>query len=789
MVRNPFFSIINILGLAIGLATCLTISLYVFDELSFDRFHEKADRIVRVVFRVSTVGGNINEASVMPPTSKALKAEFPEVEEATRLRVAGTPIITIEDKLFHEEEMAFIDPNFFEVFTFKFLQGGQQNPLIDPNTVVITQTTAAKYFEKENAIGKVITFKESGIAYKVTGVIEDIPSNSQFQFDLFASMAGFPDAESNSWLESAFFTYLVIPKGYDYKVLEAKLPQMVEKYIGPQLPQAFGMNYGEYIKKGNSIGLYLQPLTDIHLHSDFAYDLGSYGDIRHVYIFGAIAFFMLLIASINFMNLSTAGSSKRAKEIGVRKVIGSGKWMLRKQFLMESILVSFIALLFAVGFVFLTIPFFNHLSGKDLSFNFIEHLWLVPTLFLFAILVGLFAGIYPAFFLSSFKPIAMLKGKLASKNNSIGLRSALVVFQFFISIVLIFSITVIYRQLQFIQHKKLGYDKEQVLIIPTWSLGKNEESFKNTLLQDNRVVNVAKSSYIPAGPTFNNNYFVHPQDDPGLIIKAIRYDVDEQYIPTLGMEMKIGRNFSKEYSMDSVSAIINETAAETFGWKDDAIGKIFVNGDNKAFRIIGVVKDFHFKSLHESITPMVMALNVYSGTLIVKIKPNDSKALLQTMKSEFESYKADLPFTYSFLDERINHTYQSEQRTSTVLELFAGLTIFVACLGLLGLITFTTYQRTKEIGVRKVLGASVLGIVKLLSIDFVKLVLIAIIIASPIAWWVMNEWLQDFAYRINIEWWMFFLAGVTVLAIALLTIGFQVVKAAVTNPVNSLRDE
>lgn len=564
---------------------------------------------------------------------------------------------------------------------------------------------------------------------------------------------------------------------------------MVEKYIGPQLPQAFGMNYSEYIKKGNSIGLYLQPLTDIHLHSDFAYDLGSYGDIRYVTIFSAIAFFMLLIASINFMNLSTAGASKRAKEIGVRKVVGSDKWMLRKQFLMESVLVSFIALLFALGLVFLTIPFFNQLSDKDLSFNFTEHLWLIPTLFLFAILVGLLAGIYPAFFLSSFKPIAVLKGKLTPTNNRIGLRSTLVVFQFFISIVLIFSTTVIYRQLQFMQHKKLGYDKEQVLIIPTWSIGKNEEAFKNALLQDSRVINVAKSSYIPAGPSFNNNYFVHPQEDPGLIIKALRYDVDEHYIPTLGMEMKLGRNFSDEYSMDSVSAIINETAAETFGWKDDAIGKVFVNGDNKAFRVIGVVKDFHFKSLHEPITPMVMALDAYPGTLIVKIKPNDSKALLQTMKSEFESFKPDLPFTYSFLDERINHIYQSEQRTSTVLEVFAELAIFVACLGLLGLVTFTTYQRTKEIGVRKVLGASVPGIVKLLSIDFIKLVLIAIVIASPIAWWVMNKWLQDFAYRINIEWWMFVLAGITALTIALLTIGFQAVKAAVANPVDSLRDE
>lgn len=430
LIRNKAFSAINIVGLAIGLATCLLITLFVLDELSYDRFNEKADRMVRVIFRGSSAGGNMNEAHVMPPTAQTLAADYPEVLEATRLRVGGTPLITYGDKTFKDNAFVYADSNFFQVFTLPFLQGDPKTALIQPNTAVITQAMARKYFGNQDPIGKVLTIKSWNTAFKITGLIDKVPTNSHFHFDLFVSMSSFPDAKLPSWITSEFFTYLVLPEGYNYKQLEAKLPQVVEKYMGPQLQQAMGMSVAQFRQKGNDIGLFLQPLTDIHLHSTFAYDLGTNGNIQYVYIFGAIALFMLLVACINFMNLSTAGASKRAKEVGIRKVLGSVKLTLTKQFLIESLLLTAIALLLAIGLVYVTLPLFNDLAGKELTLPVTTNPWLLPGLVLFGGLVGVLAGSYPAFFLSSFKPISVLKGtKFTGSRNSIGLRSGLVVVQ------------------------------------------------------------------------------------------------------------------------------------------------------------------------------------------------------------------------------------------------------------------------------------------------------------------------------------------------------------------------
>lgn len=785
--KQRAFSVINVAGLAIGMATCLLIGLFVFDEWSYDRFHEHADRIVRVVFRGTVPGGELNEAHVMPPVAGTLKAEFPEVADATRLRRAGKPFFTVEGRLFYGEEMAFADTNFFRMFTFPMLYGDPRTALTEPNALVITRETALNYFGQENALGKTIGIKGENTIYKVTGVIEDIPHNSHLLFDMFASMEGFPSAGSDSWLESEFFTYLELREGVAPKVLEAKLPQAVEKYMGPQILEAFGMNYTAFRQAGNHIGLYLQPLTDIHLYSDFAYDLSAPGDIRYVYIFGAIAVFMLLIAGINFMNLSTAGASQRAREVGVRKVLGSSRRSLAGQFLVESILLALIALLAATGLTVAGLPVFNHLSGKALTFGFSGHWWVLPALLLFGLGAGVLAGSYPAFFLSSFRPVTVLRGKLSTGKSGLGLRSGLVIFQFFISIALIFSTVVVYTQLHYIQHKKLGYDKEQVLILQTWPLGKNEASFRRQLLQDARIVSVSNSAYVPAGATGNNNFFVHPGEDPSRWIKTLRYDVDDSYIPALGIEILAGRNFSETHSTDSLAVIINETAARSFGWDDEALDKTLVGGDNKALHVIGVVKDFHFRSLHEPITPLVMVLSENSGNLIVKTRPGVLPGLLQTIEAEYASYDPDLPLSFSFLDQRVENTYRSEQNTGRILGVFAGLTIFVSCLGLFGLATFATGRRTKEIGIRKVLGASAAGIVRMLSGDFIRLVLIAFVISAPVAGYVMNRWLQDFAYRIEIGWWMFALAGLLAAAIALLTVSFQSVKAALANPVKSLR--
>jgi putative ABC transport system permease protein len=501
---------------------------------------------------------------------------------------------------------------------------------------------------------------------------------------------------------------------------------------------------------------------------------------------------MLLIACINFMNLSTAGASKRAREVGIKKVLGSVKGQLVRQFLLESILLTAISLLLAIVLVEMALPVFNSLSGKNLSLSLTANLWLVPGLVLFGVLVGVLAGSYPAFFLSSFNPVSVLKGTFTSGKKSMGFRSALVVFQFCISITLILSTTVVYQQLRYIQNTKVGYDRDQVMVLPeTWVLGKQEEVFRQQLLQDPRVVRVSTSGFLPAGPSNNNNFFVYPGEDASQQVKTLRYDVDEQYIPTLGMQLVAGRNFSRDFATDSAGVILNETAAKALGWKENALGQTLTHAhdDKRRYRVIGVVEDFHFKSLHERISPLVMTLGHNGGTLIVKTKTEDIAGLLTSLERQWTALTAEEPFVYSFLDERFNQTYEAERKIGRILGISAGLTIFVACLGLFGLATFTAEQRTKEIGIRKVLGASVANIVALLSKDFLKLVLISNLIAWPLAGWVMQKWLQDFEYRIALEWWVFGGVGLLALFIALCTVSFQAVKAALMNPVKSLRRE
>ena len=792
--RNKGFSAINILGLAIGITTCLIIMLFVYNELSYDRFNVKSSSIVRVTFQGSAAGEKFNEANVMPPVAQTMKADFPEVLDATRIRDYGRPRLICGDKSFKEDAFAFVDANFFEVFTLPLVEGDAKTALSAPNTIVITKALAHKYFGNEDPVGKVISFKEGDkAAYKVTGVINKVPLNSHFHFELFASMTSLPESKEPTWMSSNFYTYLVLKDGHDYKSLEAKLPGMVDKYIGPQMLQAMHISLPDFRKKGNNLTFHLQRLTDIHLSNDFSNDLSPAGDVRYVYIFGAIALFMLLIACINFMNLSTAGASKRSREVGIRKVLGSLKRDLVRQFLLESVVITAFAFLLAIVFVYLALPVFNSLAGQNLTFQFTDHPFLLPGLLLFLLVTGILAGSYPAFYLSSFKATTVLKGKFISGKRSAGLRGGLVVFQFFISITLIVVTTVVYKQLSYIQHKKLGYDKEQVMIIPTWMLGNNAAVFSDQLSGDPRVLNVTHSGYLPAGPSDNNNFFVYPVENPDQLVKTLRYDVDENYISTLGIQLLTGRNFSKDFASDSSGVVINESAAKAFGWGENAPGHSITtsihNGDKITYHVIGIVKDFHFRSLHELISPLVMAFSPNRGMMIVKLKTTDVSGLIAVLKTRWNSYGTEESFTYSFLDDRFNNTYQSEQKVGMILGIFAGLTIFVACLGLFGLAMFTAEQRTKEIGIRKVLGASVATIVNLLSIDFLKLVLVAVVIATPVAWWTMNKWLMDFAYRIDISWWMFALAAVTALLIALFTVSFQAIKAAIANPVKSLRTE
>ncbi|HVZ95854.1 MAG TPA: ABC transporter permease [Chitinophagaceae bacterium] len=790
--KNKLYSFINILGLSLGIATCFIIMLYVQDELSYDRFNKNADNIARVVFHANLNGGKIDESVTMPPVAQTMKKDFPEVQDATRIESFGTPTIVYNNIVFKNDGFALVDPNFFSIFTFPMVEGDAKTALAQPDGLVITQEIAKKYFGNAEPIGKIITINtDTNRVYKVTGVIKNMPSNSHFHFPILGSLTSWADAKSVTWLGGNYHTYLLLKPGTDLKKMEARFPAMVEKYMGPQIQQAMGLSLEQFITKGNSLGFALQPLKDIHLNSNTTTEFEPGGNATYVYIFGGVAIFMLMVACINFVNLSTAGASKRAKEVGVRKVSGSGKFQLISQFLSESILITFFALLIAFVLVQLALPAFNNISAKHLSFDVKPGLAFIGL----GLLVGVVAGIYPAFYLSSFKPIAVLKGKLTTNHKSFGVRSGLVVFQFFISVALIIGTIVVYQQMKYIQNKDLGYNKDQILTIPnSYALGKNERVYEQQMLQDSRVINATASYYKPAGPSDYNNALAYAQGNDNNIVDGVEYHVDENYIPTLGMTMVSGRNFSKDFATDSTGIILNETAAHAFGWNDiSAIGKTVIRqnsdrGINVPFHVIGVVKNFNFKSLHEAISPLYMSLEPQGG-LIFKIKTTDVAGLLATMKKNWDSYNTGEPFSYSFMDDLFNKTYSAEQKTGTILNIFSILIILVACLGLFGLVTYTAEQRTKEIGIRKVLGASVSQVTQMLSKEFLKLVLIASVIAFPVAWWGMNKWLQSFAYRIHISWWIFVIAGSAALLIALITVSFQAIKAAMANPVKSLRTE
>lgn len=787
--KNKSTTLINVIGLALGIATCLMISIYVWDEYSFDRYNKNADRIERVVFRGTVKGGQINEAHVMPPVAATMKAEIPEVEEAARLRKGGTPLFVVDNKIFNEEKLASVDASFFEIFSLPFIKGNQVTALNFPNSAIITESMANKYFGTTDVIGKNLSIKNNPTILKIAGVIKDIPKNSHFNFDVFTSLDGIQDSKSDSWMSSEYFTYVLLRKDASREKVKKNLKLLFDKNIATQFMSGFGMSYQDYQKSGNQIGLYLQPLTDIHLHSNFINDLSSPGDLRYIYIFSVVAVFILLIATINFMNLSTASGFKRSKEVGVRKMLGADKMGIRGQFMIEGILLTFMALLLAIVLVVLAFPLFNQISGKEIEIRNLDFTKTIPLLLVFGICVGLISSSYPALYLSAYNPLSVLKGKINQKGNGLNLRSGLVVFQFMTSVCLIFGTIVVMKQLNYMRNIKLGYNKENVLIIPTWSLGNNERTFANLLSEDSRIKNVSFSSYIPAGISGNNNYFIYPEGNPNQFVKSIRYDIDEQYIPTMGMEIKEGRNFSKEFGNDSLSVIINEAAAKELGWEEGGVGKTITNNENKSLQVVGVIKDFHFRSLHEPITPLVMVLSGQTGTLILRTQNSDTEKLLKKIKSIYQSFSSDMPFSYSFLDERYAQTYQAEEKTGKLMSIFAGLTIFVACLGLFGLAIFTANQRRKEIGIRKVVGASTAGITRMLSINFIKLVLIAFVLASPLAWLMMNNWLQNFSYRIEIQFWMVALAGSIAVVIAVLTVSTQAIRAAQTKPVDSLRDE
>jgi putative ABC transport system permease protein len=785
LMRNKGFTFINVAGLAAGLASCLLIVFYVVDELSYDRYNLKAERIYRTDIEVK-FGNNANSYAAVPgPLGIEGQANFPEIEHMVRLRPAyeqpaGFQVKKAKEGIAFEEKSAiYADPSLFDVFTFPMLSGNPQTALVSPYSIVITESTAKKYFNSAEVVGQMLVFDDT-LNYKITGIIKDFPAQSHFAFDFFISMNSLPADLVGGWAGGGYNTYMLLKPGSNANLLDKKLSELTMQ------------RNSAWMTKGNYLKISLRPLTTIHLRSNLQQELGRNGNIQYVYIFSAIAIFILLIACVNFMNLSTARSANRAREVGVRKVLGSPRKLIIAQFLSESLLITFVSTLLAIVVAGLLLPFFNNVSGKQLEIGPRTLIWLAPAALAVVIIVGCIAGSYPAVFLSAFQPVDVLKGKIAKGFRGGGLRSFLVVFQFSISIFLIIGTIAIYNQLHFIQTKDLGYDREQVLIIKnTEGLGARPKTLKDQVKQLAGVVNASMSLYVPTG---GNSYITALFPSSAVLTNESMltefWPVDEGYVKTLGLQLISGRDFSADLKTDSSAIIVNEAAAKFFGFKDAVNKTVYQNTDGvKSFHIIGVIKDFHFKSLRENITPVALHLSEDRGALSVKMHTADITGLMGEINKKWRAVAPNQQLEYSFMDADFDAAYRTETRIGTIFVIFTVLAICIACLGLFGLSAYAAEQRTKEIGIRKVLGANVSTLVAMLSKDFVRLVCIAIGIASPLAWFAMDKWLEGFAYRTSLHWWMVGIAGIISVLIAFLTIGFQSVKAALANPVESLRSE
>jgi putative ABC transport system permease protein len=790
LLKNKGFTALNVLGLSVGLATCLLIVFYVIDELSYDKYNTKADRVYRMTIEAK-LNGNAGVYATSEVTWKnVLQTSFPDVEKVARL-IDKNGLFLSPQKFYVkknngdilEKKIVFSESSLFSVFTLPMIDGSPSTALDEPHTAVITESTAKKYFNKINVVGQTLTINDTS-TYKITGVIKDIPEQSHFNYDFFLSFSSRPESKATSWGYSGMHNYLLLKPGTDVRKLEIALTKIDIKSSSNPSTWTTGDNY---------LKVTLKPLPDIHLRdADSQYPLAKGGNIQYVYIFSLVAAFILLIACVNFMNLSTARSSNRAKEVGVRKVLGSARKYLVAQFLTESILVTLVSVVIAVFLAWMLLPVFNQMADKQLAIIPQTFTWLLPSLLVIVLVVGFLAGSYPALYLSAFQPIEVLKGKIAKGFKAGFLRSFLVVFQFSISIFLIIGTLVIYNQLNYIHNKNLGFNRNQVLVVKNTNiLGSRARILKNELKQLSGVLNATMSSYQPTGDEdLKTGLFPHRKIDIKEDILTEFWSVDEDYINTMGLKLVNGRNFSKNMLADTAAMIVNEAFIRKLAQKDPLNKDIYrYSYGLQQYHIIGVVKDFNFASLKDNITPLAMVYDVDNGAISVKLQTTNLTGLMTQIKGRWRDLSPNQPFTYSFMDQDFDATYRVEERFGTMFISFSTLAIVIACLGLFGLAAYAAEQRNKEIGIRKVLGASISGIVGMLSMDFIKLVLISIVIATPIAWWAMNKWLQDFAYRVHIQWYILAIAGTIAVLIAFITISFQSIKAALSNPVNSLRSE
>ena len=794
LLRGKTYTALNVLGLAIGLTCFGLITAWVMYELSYDRFHTKHERIYRIAGNVKTDAETFDQAVTAPPMAEALKQDYPEVENAVRLDMNDC-IVRYGEKQFLEEGVLFTDQSFFEMFDYRLSSGDMNTALREPYSLVLTASLAQKYFGKENPVGKIMSLylydpSGNGAPYKITGVMPDPPRNAHFTFNMLGSFNTFetynPEARTSEWryFWNGFFTYVLLKAGADPKAFEQKLPDYAERYLGEKM-RAMKMFYT----------FSLQPLADIHLHSRLRYEIQATSSMSTVYIFATVGVFILLIACINYMNLTTARSLGRAKEVGVKKVLGAVKPQLIRQFLVESTLVAAIAL--ALSFIFMELlqPFFFDLTGKQIEPLFSNELlaFLLGT----TVLVGLLSGLYPAFFISMFRPAQVLKGSFKSSGAGIALRKGLVVVQFAIAIILLVGIGVVKSQMDFMRGKDLGFNKEELLVLDVNGFAEvrnGVQPFRDELMSQPSIKGVAVSRGLIVGGLGNSHVETVDGSGKSVSTSIYQHQVGYDYLEVYGMKLVAGRNFSAQAPGDTVGSvyIVNEAAIRVLGWGDpnQALGKPFRSGSRNG-TIVGVVRDFHFTTLQERIEPVALSLtrpNQFSR-ISVRLNTTELAATITFVEQAWRKHFPNALLQYSFLDERLERQYQAEKLFGKIFTVFVVLSLAIAGLGLFGLAAYAAEQRTKEIGIRKVLGASVASVIGLLSKDFVKLVLLANLMAWPIGWYAMNEWLQNFAYRINIGWWIFALAGGLALLIALLTISMQAVKAALANPVEALRYE
>jgi len=790
--KEPVFSAINIVGLALGLAVCLLITLFVTDELRYDSYNKNADRIFRIVSDIHINGNGINSAISPAPMGPALVKDYPQIEAAVHIRrIQGGVLVKNGTGSWTESNAVLADPSLFQVFTLPLVAGNPHTALATPNSLVISASLSKKYFNSTNTLGRVLRIDDDTTSYAITGVIQDMPSASHFHLDLIKSLSRKVFSNNDEWINLYSTTYLLARPGVNTETVDNILTDVVTRYVNPQIRQLLHDAPGDMAKNGNYFHFYSMPLRSIHLHSNVMGEFEPNGNIRYIYIFIAMAILILLVACVNFMNLSTARSARRGKEVGVRKVLGSSRQKLILQFLQEATLTSGIALILAIGIAILLIPWFSQLSGKSFSISLLLNKWAIPALLMVTLIVGLLAGSYPAFFLSSFQPVRVLKGDLAMGFKSSRLRNGLVVFQFVTAMVLVVITLGIYNQLHYIRTKSLGYNREQVLTIrQTKYLGEKAQTFKQMVVALPGVVSGTMTGFLPNTIQIGTRGFFRDASahaNESFLMGDWRIDAD--YIPTLGMQMSSGRNFSPSLPTDSSGVLINETAARLLGYPDP-LGKLIYTGPNPVtpFHIIGVVKDFNTGSFHKTIEPIVFSLASNSTAFAFRISTENIAGLIADIGKYYHALTKS-PFVYSFLDEDFTKLYAADQRMGSLFVTLTVLSLIIAFLGLFGLVNYAAEQRAREVVIRRVLGADIHHVVMLFSSELAGLLLLAAIIACPLAWWGLYRWLEDFAYRAPIGVWPFVTAASGVAILALLTVSLQAIRTAIVNPARRLRTE